>query len=185
LAEASEASTKKEVAGAPRERLLVASVTGAPLPPALFGRAHKERAKRRGRWRAAAARVGSRSRAAAARFARTKEGGRWRAAAASSCCARFASDTITKLLKRPGAQDGGLFDQGYNKYKALSGAMRLPESLMTHEQIEMRNKRPKKSVRVFPIVRITVIERFDNFDKEDWDLEKDEPCVSPMKKTDM
>ncbi|GMI03552.1 hypothetical protein TrVE_jg12039 [Triparma verrucosa] len=48
-----------------------------------------------------------------------------------------------------------------------------------------KEQRPKKSVRVFPIVRITITHNYENYDIEDWDIERSEECMRGMEKGDL
>jgi hypothetical protein len=46
-------------------------------------------------------------------------------------------------------------------------------------------EKPKKSVRVFPIVRVTMIDNFHNVDVEDWDHDTNDNILRPMKRGDL
>ena len=98
----------------------------------------------------------------------------------SSVARRRLTFTRTESGPMPSIQYA---DEGL--YARHRGKMFLPESLLSAEQLEARRTKPKKSVRVFPIVRITVVENFENFDTEDWDLDKDCKTLRAMKKSDL
>jgi hypothetical protein len=85
----------------------------------------------------------------------------------------------------PDGGDPALFSSFNSSGRTKNGSLRLPDSLLTKAQLEKRASRPKKHVRVLPIVRITVIENFHNYDKEDWDLDLDCKTTSPLHKTDL
>jgi len=60
---------------------------------------------------------------------------------------------------------GRLFDPMSHGAGPNGGRIAVPDILLTKAQKEKKASKPKKSVRILPIVRITVIEHFENYDK--------------------